>query len=421
MFISKAQELRRQNAETHGKMCAIVKKAQDENRAITAEEDQEWQLMDAEFETRQVEIQKHEKLEKRERDDARLDTRRAGREPGQPAPARPEDGLRSLNGALRAFLTQERSQWSDDDRDYIQRQHAAIPPELRALGLTDAAGGFTVADLFMAELDKAQLSFSGIMQAARQIRTATGAAMPWPTVNDSGNKGHILSEGVAAADNVDPVFAAVTLDAFLYTSDILRVANQLMMDSEFNLSSELALMIGERLGRILNEHGTTGDGSSKPRGVVTAVLADTTPIAAASATAISYLDLVDLQHGVDPAYRQRNPVWMMHDDILKALKKLVDLDGRPAWGAGIAAREPSMILGSGYFINQDMDSVIQAAAESVLYGDFSKYIIRRVMNPVIVKLSERYAEYFQTAFVAFDRWDSDLVDAGTGPIQILQH
>ncbi len=29
--------------------------------------------------------------------------------------------------------------------------------------------------------------------------------------------------------------------------------------------------------------------------------------------------------------------------------------------------------------------------------------------------------FFQTGIVMFDRWDSDLVDAGTGPIKVLDH
>ena len=419
MFISKAQEYRRDNDVLHGKMLALVQKAEDEKRGLTTEETEEWDRMDAEFVARQADIEKHEKLETREKEAAELDARRAGREGGSGGNARPDK--EAVGRALRAFCSQTSDMWSDEDRAVIHQRYKEMPEEIRAMGLTGAAGGFTVAEEFMTELEKAMLSFSGILQAARQINTATGAAMPWPTVNDSGNSGQLLAEGVAADDTTDPTFAAVTFDAFVYSSRIIRVANQLLQDSAFGLETELSLMLGERLGRILNSHGTTGTGSAQPRGVVTAVLADTTPIAAASATAIAYVDLVDLQHGVDPAYRARNPVWMMHDSILKAIKKLIDSDGRPIWGAGIAVREPDTILGSRFFINQDMDSTIAAAAESVLYGDFSKYIVRRVQNPVIVRLNERYAEFFQTAFVMFARWDSDLVDAGTGPIQVLQH
>lgn len=421
MFISKAAELRRKNGELHAKMTGLLTKAHEENRELSAEEKEEWDRIEAEYVSRQGEITKHETAEKRELEHNALDSRRAGRE-GNGGSQTPEAEQREkVNAAFRAFLTQNPGTWDEETRALILSRQTDLPPEIRALGLTGAAGGFTVPEDFMAELDRALLSFSGIAQAARTINTSGGAAMPWPTVNDSGNSGQLLAEGVAADDATDPTFAAITFDAFVYTSRILRVANQLLQDSAFPLERELPLMLGERLGRIMNAHGTTGTGSSQPRGVVTAVLADTTPIPAASATAIAYGDLVDLQHGVDPSYRARNPVWMLHDLILKAIKKLIDLDGRPIWGAGIAVREPDTILGHRFFINQDMDSVLAAAAESVLYGDFSKYIIRRVLNPTLVVLRERYAEFFQTGIVMFARWDSDLVDAGTGPIKVLQH
>jgi len=427
MFISKAAELRRKNDEIHTHMCKLVTDADaDNHRAMTADEQTRWDALDNEFRLREVEITQHETLEARNPDPA-LDTRQAGREPtpasGDPAAVGGEARVRNqrVNRAFRNFVCQNPGEWDAETRETIQERRTELPPEIRALGLTGSAGGFTVPDDFMAELEKALLSFSGVAQAARGITTATGASMPWPTVNDSGNAGALLAEGSAAPDTTDPVFAAVTFDAFVYTSKILRIANQLLQDTAFPLESELALMLGERLGRILNLHGTTGDGSAKPRGIVTAVLADTTPIGAAGATAITYADLVDLQHGVDPSYRQRNPAFMMHDDILKAIKKLVDGNARPLWAASMAVREPSTILGHPFFINQDMDAVMAAAAESVLFGDFSKYIIRRVLNPILVVLRERYAEFFQTGIVMFARWDSDLVDAGTGPIKVLQH
>ena len=59
--------------------------------------------------------------------------------------------------------------------------------------------------------------------------------------------------------------------------------------------------------------------------------------------------------------------------------------------------------------------------KSVLFGDFSKYYIRDVMDITLVRLDEVYAEYGQVAFLAFSRHDGVLLDAGTNPIKALQH
>lgn len=439
-FISKAQELRRQNDGLHAKMCGMLELQEKETRVLTDEENAEWNRMDDEYLAREKVIEKNEKLDTRERERGQLDTRTAGRENTDTAAA-PDPKKDADRRALRAFIGESPGAWDTETRELIRENQQAAPPEARAMGqayvlsgrrdlakrkpeqrVLTAAANPTVAEEFMRELDVALLDFAGIAQAARFINTATGADMPWPTINDTANAGHLLAEDSAAATNVDPTIAAVTFQSFLYTSDIVLIPNQLLQDAAFNMESELATLLGIRLGRIMNTHGTTGDGSSKPRGIVTALLADTTPFTPASATAISYLDLVGLQHALNPAYRNKpSTAWMMHDNIVMALKKLLDTNGMPLWATSIDVKQPDKILSHPYFINQAMDDTIAEDKETVIFGDMSKYIIRRVMNPVLVRFNELYAAKFQTGFGMFDRWDSDLVDAGVDPLIVMSH
>ena len=159
--------------------------------------------------------------------------------------------------------------------------------------------------------------------------------------------------------------------------------------------------------------GTTGN-----RGVVTMAPVGVT---AASEAAITDIELVDLVHSVDPAYRGQAE-FMFNDQTLRELKKLRDAEGRPLWLPGIAVREPDTILGYRYVINTHMP-VMEPGAKSVLFGDFSKYYIRDVMDITLVRLDEVYAEYGQVAFLAFSRHDGALLDAGTNPIRrcSIQH
>jgi HK97 family phage major capsid protein len=55
------------------------------------------------------------------------------------------------------------------------------------------------------------------------------------------------------------------------------------------------------------------------------------------------------------------------------------------------------------------------SAKSILFGDFSKYLIRDVRDFTLLRLDERYAEFLQVAFLAFMRSDGDLLNAGTVP------
>jgi HK97 family phage major capsid protein len=62
-------------------------------------------------------------------------------------------------------------------------------------------------------------------------------------------------------------------------------------------------------------------------------------------------------------------------------------------------------------------AVMATSAKSILFGDFSKYWIRRVAGVQVLRLTERYADFNQTAFIGFQRWDGNLIDAGTHPLK----
>jgi HK97 family phage major capsid protein len=204
----------------------------------------------------------------------------------------------------------------------------------------------------------------------------------------------------------------------MYTSKLVRVSLQLLQDSAFDIGAFLAEKLGERLSRATEAHFTTGTGSSQPKGAVTAA-GDSSVQPDVSDGGVTYAELVDIMHALDPAYRQ-NARWMFHDDVLKEIKKLATIDGTLAapgfvWQAGAAPGQPDTILGKPYTVNQQMPQPT-AANKAILFGDFSKYIIRDVLGIQMLRLSERYADYLQVGFIAFSRHDGDLLDAGTNPI-----
>jgi len=299
----------------------------------------------------------------------------------------------------------------------LARQAPRSIAEARALTTTTTGGGYTIPQGFVNELEEAMLYYGGIRQVADIMRTTSGNAMPWPSANDTANKGAQIDESTADATDTDPSFGVTTFNAYKFTSKIVLVPFELLEDSAFNMVSVLARMLGERLGRIQNEKGTTGSGTDTPNGLVTAA---TLGVTAASATAITADELIDLQHSVDIVYRGQRSGFMLHDSILKLIRKLKDTNGAYIWQpANIAAGIGNLLLGSPYTVNNDMASAAAAAAKTVLFGDFSKYKIREVNSIRIKRLVERYAEYDQEGFVALMRFDSDLVNAGTNPVKYL--
>jgi HK97 family phage major capsid protein len=410
---SESKKLREERASLVSQAGELLKKAKDESRELSQEENEKFDKIHADADQLKSKYETLERQYDAEQETAQVNEERKQTILSESASIDPEKEQKMEDDTFRSWLSGGISGLSQEQRQFMQKRKSS-DPELRAQSMgTDSAGGYTVPPGFVKQIEQSMLTFGGMREASFIMRSSTGNDIEWPTVNDTGNTGALLAENAQVSEQ-DVTFASKTLNAYKYTSKLVRVSNELLNDSAFNLQSFLANLLGERIARITNTHFTTGTGSSQPNGVVTGASNGKTGASGQTASVI-YNDLVDLQHSVDPSYR-RGARFMMHDSTLKALKKLIDGQSRPLWLSGVAVREPDSILGHPYTINQDV-AEMAASAKSILFGDFSKYIIRDVMGITMMRLNERYADYFQVGFVAFSRHDGDLLDSGTDPIK----
>jgi HK97 family phage major capsid protein len=304
------------------------------------------------------------------------------------------------------------------------------PAEIRnaAQSSSGSAGGYLIPSAFSNQLERAMKWFGGIDGFVRRISTTSGNTLAWPTVNDTSNKGRIIGENVQVT-NTAVTFGTKSFGAYIGSSDLVLVPLSLANDSEFDMDSLVASLLGERLGRLFNYECTVGSGSSEPTGIVTAAVAAglTRTFATGETATLTFDDLTDLEFDVDQAYRD-NPstAYMFSDKVLKVLRKLKDGDNRPIWMPGLTAsvQEGAQVVGykptinnHPYIVNNDM-AVPAADADSILFGDFSKFIVRDVKDTTLMVLRERYADFLQVGYLAFRRFDSNLIDAGTHPVVV---
>lgn len=310
-------------------------------------------------------------------------------------------------GNLRSAQTEDVTRWQTETRAALTGAQS-----------TTTTGGYTVADSAMQALEVSLLAFGGMRQVATVIRTDSGGPLPFPTTNDTAQKGRLLSENTAATET-EMTFGQLVLDAYKYSSDYVLASVEFLQDSSIDAGSFLGRALGERIARLQNDHFTTGTGSSQPNGVVTA--AGNSSVTLAGTATVSYDNIVDIIHSVDPAYRN-NARFMFHDGALKMLKKVKvlqysgDTTGVPLWQPSLVIGQPDLIHGYPYIINQSMTTPA-TGVKSILFGDFSKYLIRDVRDVTLLRLDERFAELHQVAFLAFARSDGDLLDAGTDPVK----
>src|SRR5664280_748272 len=143
-------------------------------------------------------------------------------------------------------------------------------------------------------------------------------------MDDTANVGAILAENTQETQ-LDLTVGQTQLGAYMYTSNIVLVSLQLLQDAIIDVNELVPRKLGERLGRIQNNHFTVGTGSSQPKGIGHAPTTGATGVNGQNpveTTSVSYNSLINLIHSVDYAYRARagnSAQFMVRDSTLAAV------------------------------------------------------------------------------------------------------
>lgn len=379
--------------------------ARKDGKGLTAEEQQTYEQTEKDLDalTKQIDLE-----ERHEGHRAKLEAPDYSKSVG-PEPEERKDGPAQSDeyGKIyRKWMVFGVTELDREERSILQGGYVqADGKELRAQGVaTGAAGGYAVPAQFRARLQETMKFFGGVRSVAELIETDSGADLPWPTNDDTANKGAILAENTQVTEQ-DVTLGQKTIKAYMYTSKLVRVSLQLLNDSFFDLDGWLARRLAERIARIQNEHFTTGTGTSQPEGVQTNATIGKTGATGQTLTVI-YDDLIDLIYSIDPAYRASGRArFMMNDTTIGVVRKLKDGDSRPLWEPSLQVGAPDALLGYPITANNDMP-VMAASAKSILFGDFfAGYVVRDVQDFALLRLAERYADFLQVGFLGFQRGD----------------
>ena len=304
--------------------------------------------------------------------------------------------------AFDKFLRHGFSELSAEERQAVK--------ELRAQGTTpDAKGGYTVPTQMLNKIVDSMKAYGGIASVAQILNTTNGQDITWSTSDGTAEEGELLGENTEASEE-DVSFGTAILGAKKLSSKIIRVSNELLQDSGVDIEAYLAARIGQRIGRGEAKYLVQGTGAGtpvQPKGLVASV---TGTVNTAAAATFTWQEMNKLQHAIDPAYRGGPKYrWAFNDSTLQVIEEMVDGQNRPLWLPDVAGGTPATILNIPYVIDQAIDG-IAAGKKFAFLGDFDRFIIRRITYMTLKRLVERYAEYDQTAFLAFHRFDCVLED-----------
>ncbi|MEV7394339.1 phage major capsid protein [Streptomyces sp. NPDC091215] len=388
-------------------MKGLADKASEENRAFSAEEQGQWDVMSEELDKLDTRIKSALDTAQRaqDADDAfnRLNGGQGGAQRGAGGPA-PDGGRQSS----------ELRNWMRGEGPRFFEVKPAGPIDVRSLTKgTASAGGNTVPTSFYDRLVAHLIQTSAILQSGATIlNTDSGETIQIPKTT-AHSTAAIVTEGNAIGTS-EPTFGQVPLGAYKYGA-LIQVSRELLDDTGVDLEGYLAMQAGRALGNAFGAHAITGTGTSQPRGVVTDATNGVTGATGVSG-AFSSDNLIDLFFSVIAPYRRSEAaVWMMADSSIANARKLKDTTGQYIWQPGLQAGVPDTILGKPVLTEPNM-AAVGLSAKSVLFGDMSQYFVR-LAGGIRFERSDDYA--FNTDLVTFRalmRADGSLVDL-TGAVK----
>jgi HK97 family phage major capsid protein len=286
-----------------------------------------------------------------------------------------------------------------------------------------STAGFVVPLPFLKQIVSAAQYTAPWFEIADVQTTLTGAPLTHTQDNDLSVSAIAINE--AATYSIQDVnLSSTVLGAFKWSSDIVKVSNELIQDAGIDLEDYLSKRFAARLMRGLDVKYLKGVGTTEPTGALTGLTASLTAQGSAdtdsssAANTIGLRDLVALEEALNPAYRP-NAKWMMHPNTLGALRLVKDAEKRPVFES-LNRPEGPILLGYPVVLSPQMDQ-LQASPSSptvtkttVAFGDWSYYKIRLVV-PTLIRMTEtqQFALNFQTGFVLNWRTDGALVDGAS--------
>ncbi|MGJ4852031.1 phage major capsid protein [Bacillota bacterium Meth-B3] len=267
----------------------------------------------------------------------------------------------------------------------------------------DDHGGFLAPDEFQRTLIEA-LQEQNIFRGLAKVITTSSGDRKIPVVASKGSASWIDEE--AAYPESDDTFGQVSIGAYKLAT-MIKVSEELLNDSVFDVPSYIAREFARRIGAAEEEAFFTGNGSGKPLGILATTGGAETGVTAASATAITMDEVMDLFYSLRAPYR-RGAVFLMNDSTVKALRKLKNGQGDYIWQPSVTAGTPDTILNRPVYTSAFMPT-IAAGAKSILFGDLGYYWVADREGRSFKRLNELYAATGQVGFLSSERVDGKLI------------
>ena len=267
----------------------------------------------------------------------------------------------------------------------------------------DPKGGYTVPDEFERKLVEALEENNIFRGLATVIRTSSGTRKI-PVAEDTGEATWI-DEGEEIAE-ADTTFGQKTLAAYKMGT-MIKISNELLHDSAFDLASYIARRFGVRMGNAEEKAFITGNGEGKPLGILADTGGAEIGVTAAAENKVTFDEIFDLYYSLKSPYRKKAD-FLCNEALLLQLMKIKDKNDNYIWKPSLEIGKPDTILNRPLRTSAYMPA-LAAGEKALLFGDFSYYWIADRQNRTFKRLNELYARTDQVGFISTQRVDGKLI------------
>ena len=386
-------ELREKRAKAWEAAKAFLDSHRTGNGTLTAEDDNTYTRMEQEITDLGKEIAR---LERQEALDAELN-----KPVNRPITGQPMSGTAEVK-------TGRASNAYKEDFGLHLRGKALVHNVLSTT--PDVDGGFLVPTDYEDKLVKSLEEENVMRRLCKVITTHHERKIPVAV-------GHSVAQWTAenaSYTESNPTFGQKQIDAFKLT-DLFRISTELLKDSSFDIEDYLRGEFARAFGIAEEQAFCVGNGTNQPTGLFT-VNGGTVGVTAASATAITVDEVINLIHALKVPYR-KNAKFLMNDATVALLRKLKDQYGQYLWQPSVQAGHPDRLLG--YEIHTSPYApVAESGSLPIAFGDFKNYWIGDRAGRTVQRLNELYATNGQIGYVATERVDGKVILPEA--IQLLQ-
>ena len=196
----------------------------------------------------------------------------------------------------------------------------------------------------------------------------------------------------------DAQFAQILLDAHkLHVA--IKVTEELLYDSTFNLENYIIDEFGKALSNAEEDAFLNGTGVGQPLGLFAETGGGTVY---KTVTKLTADDIMNLVYALKRPYR-KNSAFIMNDQTIATIRTFKDNNGAYMWQSSYQAGEPDKLLG------YPVHTSPFAPTDAIAFGDYSYYNIGDRGTRSFKQLTELFAGNGMIGFVAKERVDGKLI------------